>query len=479
MNRLLVAFALSLSVVLVGCDSEMTPTSSTSPQQTDAVASSSDANSTDASTMVQDRYIVVQNGTSEVLEKRVESMGGTVLYQHSSGFALVDGLSERDADRISSMQQVQQVQQDAVMSLGEPETVEALDASTASVDAGAVTESVEDPSGARFFAVQWNLRAIGAPTAWENDALGSEDVSVAILDTGIDVRHPDMQGRVDLERSVSFLPSDDERVRELYPDRHLITDLNWHGTHMASQVASSGAVLSGVTSKTTLMGVKVCNISGDCPTGAVLAGILYAVENGADAINLSLGGYDQRSDLQRLNGVINSTINQAKKAGVPVVASAGNRGQDLDQAKNLYKTYCDTPNVICVSATGPTSSDNLVFGPWENVDAVAPYTNYGRSAIDVAAPGGSFEGLIFGSCPLTSQVYDFCRSAPTGVGVFGTSNSAAHVTGVVAQVLAEQGGNAAQVRSTIFNAARDLGESGKDPFYGRGFVDVPRSLGLQ
>ena len=78
--------------------------------------------------------------------------------------------------------------------------------------------------------------------------------------------------------------------RRSSPSKNLITDLQYHGTHVAATVVSNGIVGAGVTSKTKLMGVKVCRVDRSCSFGAIISGVLYAADNGADVANLSLGG---------------------------------------------------------------------------------------------------------------------------------------------------------------------------------------------
>ncbi len=109
-----------------------------------------------------------------------------------------------------------------------------------------------------------------------------------------------------------------------------------------------------------------------------------------------------KPDKGRYVGFINSIFNYANSMGVTVVVSAGNEAIDLDHDGNHYKTYCSAPNVICVSATGPTSADDFYYGPWYEIDAPASYTNYGRSAINVAAPGGNDGGFVWAGCSQTS-----------------------------------------------------------------------------
>jgi subtilisin family serine protease len=169
-----------------------------------------------------------------------------------------------------------------------------------------------------------------------------------------------------------------------------------------------------------------------------------------------------------------------------VVVSAGNARADLDHDKNGYKSYCSAPQVVCVSATGPTGQ-RTVNGPWQNIDALASYSNFGRSAISVAAPGGNAVSVIAACSGFTivtpilvcrNRVYN----SPTSfsgftLGISGTSMASPHVAGVAALVAGQVGRNPAQIRARLQQTADDLGESGVDPAYGKGRVNAARAVG--
>jgi len=154
-------------------------------------------------------------------------------------------------------------------------------------------------------------------------------------------------------------------------------------------------------------------------------------------------------------------------------------------------------HVVCVSAIGPTTATGAA-------DAPAFYTNFGRSAISVAAPGGNadaangfpvlawpwgadYASWVWSLCSKTAIVeFDDagtpslpCIGGTTLLGEIGTSQASPHVAGLAASIIAEQGkGRPSQVKATILKSAVDLGPTGTDPLYGRGRIDVARALGL-
>ncbi len=400
---------------------------------------------------------------------RIATLGGEVVSAYSVvGAMLIRGVDDAGLAELGADRKVAYVEPEPAIPMEKP-------ASMATPEPADVTASPTDPASAYFFARQWNMRAIHADQAWAAGDLGSEDVTVAILDSGIDYLYPDLQGHVDLDRSISLRPEDDALVQEYFPTRNLITDIGYHGTHVAATVVSNAVVAAGVTSRTTLFGVKVCSVvTGYC--SYLFDAIQYAVDNGADIINMSLGGGFTRKDYPGYVSVINRYFNYAFTHGTLIVVSAGNDALDMDHDGNHYATYCDAPNVVCVSATGPTNYTTT--GPWENVDAPASYTNYGRGAVSVAAPGGN-ASYVYAACSQTSLAIPVCRTGNYIVGLTGTSMAAPHVSGLAALLVAKMGhGHPAQIRAALQRTADDLGQPGTDPFYGRGRINVARAMGL-
>jgi lantibiotic leader peptide-processing serine protease len=419
------------------------------------------------------------------LAATINALGGKVDAEYAGvGAAVVSNLTDAAAAQLAARSDVEAV--------GRDREFQFLDPSAPTPIAEASDESImstEHPAAATRYARQWNLRAIKADVAWAAGKLGSPSVRVAILDTGIDYTLPDLAGLVDLSRSASFVPSDDEFLSTttlpFLQGKHPVTDLHYHGTHVAATVSSNATLAAGVTSKTTLMGVKVLSRTGSGSTAGILGGIVYAVDNGADVINISLGviglldGKDP--DVKALIKTTNRAFQYAHKNGVTVVVSAGNESLDLD-TKHSFQAYCSSTHVVCVSATGPTAQ-NTVNGPWENIDAFAPYSNFGRKDVNVAAPGGN-ASAVWAACSSTSVVMN-CRTLADGrpavfiLGLRGTSMAAPHVSGLAAFLIAELGhGNPGLIESIIERSADDLGASGRDAQYGNGRINVANALGL-
>lgn len=456
------------------------------------------------------RHIVSFTGSVPAdFAAQVNALGGKVLWVSSgSGLAAVSGLTGTAATKLAGRPGIQEVDADASIPLDIP-----LIATESAADGGGVASNA-NPAGAVRFARQWNMLAVQADAAWAHGFLGSSSVSIFMLDSGIDYLHADLVGRVDLNRSVdltgTFLTqvvvgkdtlivsfTEADTVKKYFPTRLPFTDLFFHGTHTGATVSSNAVRAAGITSGTTLVAVKVCGYIDECPFSSILNGIIYAATNGADVVNMSLGGAFTKAGNGRFVGLLDKVFNFARSRGVTVVVSAGNSAADLDHDGNTYWTFCNTPSVICVAATGPLSDANATnpngniarTGPFTSVDAPSYFTNFGRSAISVAAPGGnsSFgppltppagrDVFVWAACSQTSLLIG-CFSSPLFiVGAQGTSMAAPHVSGTAALLVGILGRNPGQIKARIQQTADNVAGNGVTPFYGSGRLNVARAVG--
>jgi subtilisin family serine protease len=374
------------------------------------------------------------------------------------------------------------------------------------------------PKDAEFYKLQWNLKAIHAHPVFSNDA-EADAVSgalVAVVDTGIDYRHPNLVGIVDLEHSTSLVnrvpncqfngvtepgtpyrPPQTDAFDEsavgsngrLSDGRLPFTDYHSHGTAVSGLISSTGELLAGVTSGTRLLAVKVHGISRMNCLSVYLAGVDYAVAQGADVIHLSFPLEFPRSNTAAVNRV-NATLDAAHNAGAVLVAAAGNGAVPQvvgDPARSNMFRFCEGNHVICVSATGPVSPDLLEEPYW---DASAAYTFYGP-AIDVAGPGGT--GLfpnqivpVWLTCSQVGRVATGAASAcrpetpehPRKIWPStGTSFAAAATSGLAALLVRLTGiDDPDRIEQLIEDSADDLGDPGFDEYYGEGRINVKQAV---
>lgn len=461
------------------------------------------------------RHIVSFSGTVPTdFASRVSALGGTVVWVSSeTGLAVVSGLTGSAPATLAAGRGVQAVDADAAIQLELPQAIapQGADASGVGVASNA------NPAAARFFALEWNLRAVQADVAWAHGVLGSPNVSVFMLDSGIDYLHRDLLGRVDLNRSIDLLGTflaqavvgkdtvivpftEADTVAKYFPSRQPFTDLFFHGTHTGATVSSNAARAAGITSGTQLVAVKVCAYLDACPFSSILNGVIYAALNGADVINMSLGGGFPKAGNGRFVGLLQKVFNFASSKGVTIVVSAGNGATNLNHNGDTFSTFCDVSAVICVSATGPTSDATgltSATGPWTDIDAPAFYSNFG-AAIDVAAPGGNqsfgpplpppaFRGaFVWAACsetiypPLAAQLGLSVCSLFNRVIVSaeGTSMAAPHVTGTAALLVSSLGRSPARIKARIEQTADHIDTNGQSLFYGHGRVNVARAVGV-
>ncbi len=280
---------------------------------------------------------------------------------------------------------------------------------------------------------------IGANKVWQQLGNRGEGVTVCIVDTGIDSDHPDFAGRIGLTKDFSGKGS--------------VEDGNGHGTHVASTVAGTGAAsggkYEGVAPAASLMVAKVLSDSGGGRMSDVMAGVEWAVQNGADVLNLSLGS-DGNSDGK---DALSTMVNAAVDAGKVVVVAAGNAGPGA----NTVGSPGAAEKAITVGAS--TDADGMA-----NFSSRGP-TADGRVKPDISAPGTKIIAARATGTSMGQAVDDNYTSAQ------GTSMATPHVAGLCALILkANPRLTPAQVKSILRDTAINLNLDAN--IQGQGRVDA-------
>jgi subtilisin family serine protease len=276
---------------------------------------------------------------------------------------------------------------------------------------------------------------IKATAAWE-ETRGDEIVVVAVLDTGVDLQHPDLMNKIS-SSGRDFVNGDFDA-----------SDDHGHGTYIAGIIGAdtdNGQGIAGVAWNCLILPVKVLDNQAVGEYSKIAQGIIWAADNGASVINLSLG-YTEHSTTLR------DAVKYAYDKGVVLVAGTGNTGGPVEYPA-AYDAYC-----LAVAAT-------------DYNDARPAWSNFG-SEVDVAAPGVS----IFSTVP---RGYYGPGSVDYGF-ASGTSASAAHASGLAALIISLKPFlTVNQVMDVIRFSADDVNAEtylGKDEFLGYGRINMEKAL---
>lgn len=285
---------------------------------------------------------------------------------------------------------------------------------------------------------QWALSSVRAHGAWRFTH-GDPDVVVAVIDSGIDGTHPDLEDKVVAGYDV---------VANAPIDPTTNSDGDGHGTAVAGVIGArtdNGTDIASLGWETRLMPVKVDDATGALYTSAVVAGIRHASAAGADVINISLGGQCSDANLEQ-------AVRDAQTGGALVVAAAGNAAQDGDRI-HYPAAY---PDVLAIGAIGAD-------GRW------APYSNFG-DYVDLVAPGGSGNGDASADVTVLSLGGGTTTAA-------GTSMSAPMVSAAAALMMALAPDTPAlEIADILIATAADRGAVGVDPAYGAGVLDAHAAI---
>lgn len=277
----------------------------------------------------------------------------------------------------------------------------------------------------------WSIRQLQVPELWRQSK--GQGIRVAVLDTGIDFKHRDLSNAT-------------VAARDFTGSSAGITDQNGHGTHVAGIIGARNAYgqIVGIAPEVQLLVGKVLGKDGGGTLEAMTSGIAWAIEQGADIINISSCSTQHYDRLRK-------STEEAEKAGVFVICAAGNNGPAADTIG--YPARYDS-----VIAVGATDSNNAVLS-----------SSARGSALDIAAPG-----------------YDICSTwlGNTYASMSGTSMATPFVSGIVALMLAKHRNrpdsatpvsNNKELREHLVKAAFDIDSPGFDPASGYGLIN-PKGL---
>ena len=267
-----------------------------------------------------------------------------------------------------------------------------------------------------------------------NGGAGGNGVKVAVLDTGIYVNHPDLKANI-----VGCVDAQTSGLR------NRCADGNGHGTHVAGTIAANGKIV-GVAPAAKIMAVKVCSNSGSCWSDDVARGIRWAADNGAQVINMSLGGSSMTQDEK-------NAVDYAYDKGVLAVAAAGNSGPGVNSIGYPAAYF----KVVAVGAIN--SLDQIASWSSRGNNYATTAYNVEERDIEFATPGVSVESTAKNGCYATYS---------------GTSMATPHVAGLAAKLWqASPSATRSYLQDRARNNYADLGQPGDDPDAGFGLPTAP------
>lgn len=408
------------------------------------------------------RYVVKTNGNGN---GEIETSDYDILNEVAGGNVLLIAGPEGAANDLSRTKGVSKAFRDFTVELEEPSLEEEAD-----IDAEESIDQVYDQ-------YLWDKQLQQVREAHEY-ATG-DDRTIAVLDTGVDETHPDLD--VDVEDSVVItdgqpVPHDGPRGGD-------------HATHVAGTIAGTGEIgMLGTAPDATIVSVRILGPDTGA-WGDILAGMEYAAEIGADAANMSIGTDPilPQENAAQYRRLMESVANNVTRQGTLLVGSAGNSDTSLQQG-GLFTLPNSLAGVMSISASAP--NDHRSF-----------YSNYGTNEIDVGAPGGGYEteektldptadvnwpyplNLVYSTLPPYSNLPDEepdnpdeNKDAPRYGWKAGTSMAAPQVSGLAALVREINPDlNARQVQNVIQQGAE--GDPGRgDPEFAAGRTNALATL---
>lgn len=312
-----------------------------------------------------------------------------------------------------------------------------------------------------FDKMAWHIDLITNDRESLQKATG-ENVNIAIIDSGIDKDHPILEGKINLDKALSYVDGSEN-----------IKDTNGHGTMVAG-------VITQVAPDASITPYRVISEDSGDSLWSIQA-IIQAVNDESDVINMSLGTYKSMNiDSERMTiEAFERAIDYAEKNNVPVVASSGNESLDLDN-------YLETDAIKHL----PGGISEVVTVSSAHDASLASYSNYG-SSIDLCAPGGD---LVYIDEMLDLSAWLYCiyptymdnglstLGVPQGYTYsYGTSLAAPQVTGAIADVIDYYGMSESNRKDAVLyleDSVMDLGISGKDNEFGYGMLNIANALNM-
>ncbi|QDZ40672.1 peptidase S8 [Euhalothece natronophila Z-M001] len=340
------------------------------------------------------------------------------------------GVTTRLNSEFSKRDRVYVVQTDAELPSLQP-LKDLVKEATEAIDRNFIYQTFDIPNDP-YYSQQWNFRSINLEKAWDESQ--GEGITVAVIDTGVS-KVPDLK-QTEFVEGYDFIN-----------DRKQADDDVGHGTHVAGTIAQStnnNYGVAGIAYKAKIMPIKVLDGNGSGTIADIAEGIRFAADNGADVINLSLGGFGD-------SHLVSEAINYAYDKDVVIVAAAGNSNQNSAAYPARY------PRVIGVSALDAAGNKSN-------------YSNYG-AGIDISAPGGSEAGKII------QNTINPEKGDSVFAGYQGTSMASPHVAGVAALVKAVGITEPDAVSNVLQQSVRKVQE---DPMnhYGVGQLDAGEAVKL-
>jgi subtilisin family serine protease len=384
------------------------------------------------------------HGTSAHVKKAVGKAGGTIVTSYDQiGVIVVHSSNPDFAKSIRTVRGVQSagatrtapLPSASTGDLGAPKVLSAAEVAKAEAAAG------QDP----LESLQWDLPAIKADKAHEK-SLGSDKVTVAVIDTGVDDTHPDIAPNFDREASVNCVTGKPDTSDGAWRPS---AEESPHGTHVAGEIAAAknGVGMTGVAPGVKVSGIKVSTTAGFFYTEAVVCGFVWAAEHGVDVTNNSYYtdpwyfNCKDDPDQKALVEAVTRASRYAEKKGAVNVAAAGNENYDLasDSITDPSSPNDTTPGERVVDPSTcldiPTQLPGVVTVAATGAKGIkSSFSNYGLGVADIAAPGGDSTAYQKPEPPATSGL--ILGTLPGGKWGYmaGTSMASPHVAGVAALI---------------------------------------------